>query len=64
MSDTATGRKIVCGPDTPNIGSDRNQVLHALVQAADFDCLSYPWHANGIPQECSRWPNTKTNSKA
>jgi hypothetical protein len=56
--------KIVCGPGTLRIGSDRNQVLHALVQAVDFDCLSYPWHANGNPQECSRWPNTKTNTKA
>jgi hypothetical protein len=35
-----------------------------VVQAVDFDCLSYPWHANSNPQECSRWPDTKTNTKA
>jgi hypothetical protein len=35
-----------------------------VAQAVDFDCLSYPWHANAVSQECSLWPNTKTNSKS
>ena len=34
-----------------------------MVQAVDFDCLPYPWHANANPLECSRGPTPKQTPK-
>jgi hypothetical protein len=58
-----TGRIVVCGPDTPKVGERWQFKAACVVQAVDFDCLPYPWHANANPLECNRGPTPKQTPK-